>query len=272
MQPAGQGRQQRAWGRGRLVTKCFDGRTRLDEFYQEGAAKIRLPNTYSSEMEAVIINTAGGLTGGDRMEWSITAAAGCHVTATTQACEKIYKAAFGTAEISTRIEAGAGAKIHWLPQESILFDNASLTRTLEVDLAADAEFIAVEAVLLGRKEMGEAMRHGAMRDSWRVRREGRLIHAEELRLQGDIAALTARGAVLGGKVAFATLLYAGPLAEALLPLVRAALGDCHGGASQWQDKLVVRLTASDGFALRKNLIPVISVLRGGASVPKVWNL
>jgi len=272
VQPAGQARQQRAWGSGRLVAKGFDGRTRLDQFYQEGAAKIRLPNTYSSEMEAVLINTAGGLTGGDRMEWAITAGPGCYVTATTQACEKIYKAAFGTAEIATRIEAGPGARVHWLPQESILFDNASLTRSLDVDLATDAEFIAVEAVLLGRREMGEAMARGTMRDRWRVRRNGRLIHAEELHLSGDIAALTAQAPVLGGDVAFATVFYTGTQAEAFLPLVRAVLGDCHGGASQWQDKLVVRLTAADGFNLRKILIPVISVLRGGASVPKVWNL
>lgn len=272
MQPAGQARQQRAYGSGRLVAKAFEGRTRLAEFYQEGAGKIRLPQTFSPEMEAVLINTAGGLTGGDRMEWSLTAGTDTFLTATTQACEKIYKASFGTAEIATTITVGAGARFDWLPQESILFDNASLTRRLEVDLATDAEFLAVEAVLLGRKAMGEAMRHGQMRDRWRIRRSGRLIHAEDLNLEGDIARLTAEAPVLGGQVAFATALYAGAKAEALLPQVRAALGSACGGASQWQDKLVVRLTAHDGFALRKILIPVISVLRGGASVPKVWNL
>ncbi|MGF0540305.1 urease accessory protein UreD [Agrobacterium sp. ES01] len=263
---------QRARGRGRVVAKALDGRSRLAELFQEGAAKIRLPQTFSDEMEAVIINTAGGLTGGDRMDWSISAGAGTFITATTQACEKIYKAQEGTAEITTAIEAGAGARVHWLPQESILFDNASLTRRLDVDLAEDAELIAVEAVLLGRKAMGETMQHGLMRDSWRIRRAGKLIHAEELKLDGDISALTAEVAVLSGQAAFATLLYVGPIAEALLPKVRAVLGEGEGGASHWNGKLVVRMAACDGFALRKKLIPVISVLRGGASVPKVWNL
>ncbi len=254
------------------MTKALGGRTRLAELYQEGAAKIRLPETFTAELEAVLINTGGGLTGGDRMDWSVAAGPGTFVTATTQACEKIYKASFGTAAVETRISAAAGARVHWLPQETILFDNASLTRRLEVDLDPTAEFLCVEAVLLGRKAMGEGVSRGLMRDRWRIRCAGRLIHAEELRLDGDIAALTASNAVLGGDVAFATVLYVGPLAEALLPQVRAILGDGPGGASQWEGKLVVRMTAADGFRLRQKLVSIVSALRSGATMPKVWNL
>nr|WP_249116669.1 urease accessory protein UreD [Ciceribacter sp. L1K23] len=272
VQPAARISQQRARGRGRLVAKALGGRSRIAELYQEGAAKIRLPDTFSSEMEAVFINTAGGMTGGDRFGWEVSAGAGTFVTATTQACEKIYKAAEDTAEIRTRITVEQGARVHWLPQESILFDRSSLTRHLDVDLAADAEFLAVEAILLGRKAMGEAMETGLVRDRWRIRREGRLIHAEDLRLKGPVAELAGRAAVLHGNVAFATVLYTGPKSEAYLATVRSALGNSFGGASEWNGKLVVRLVAEDGFALRKTLIPVISVLRGGASVPKVWNL
>ncbi|WP_105008227.1 urease accessory protein UreD [Rhizobium leguminosarum] len=265
-------RPQRAEGRGHLAAKLFDGRTRIRELYQEGAAKIRLPDTFDASMEAVIINTSGGLTGGDRMSWSVVAGAGTRIDVTTQACEKIYKASAGTAEVSTSIEVGAGARVDWLPQETILFDRASLSRRLDVDLDENAEFLAVEAVLLGRKAMGEMMETGLFRDRWRIRRSGRLIHAEELRLSDGVAALAARQAVLGGQVAFATLLYAGPLAEAYLGKVRPLVEGPMGGASAWNDKLVVRLAAADGFSLRKILIPVISVLRNGAPVPKVWNL
>ncbi|MBB3917502.1 urease accessory protein [Rhizobium fabae] len=265
-------RPQRAEGRGHLAAKLFDGRTRIRELYQEGAAKIRLPDTFDASMEAVIINTAGGLTGGDRMAWSVVAGAGTRIDVTTQACEKIYKASAGTAEVSTTIEVGAGARVDWLPQETILFDRASLSRRLDVDLDEKAEFLAVEAVLLGRKAMGEMMETGLFRDRWRIRRSGRLIHAEELRLSDGVAALAARQAVLGGQVAFATLLYAGPLAEAYLGKVRPLVEGPMGGASAWSDKLIVRLAAPDGFSLRKILIPVISTLRNGAPVPKVWNL
>ncbi|MBU2327276.1 MAG: urease accessory protein UreD [Alphaproteobacteria bacterium] len=267
-----QTRQQRAVGVGRLVTKSLGGRTRIAELYQEGAAKIRLPETFSDELEAVIINTAGGITGGDQFDWNFRAGPGCFLTATTQACEKIYKAFAGTGQITTRIEVGPGAKMHWLPQESILFDNASLTRRLDVDLAEDAEFLAVEAILLGRKAMGEAMSRGLVRDRWRIRREGQLLHAEDLKLEGDVAGLVAAPAVLAGRVAFATLILVSPRAEALIRPIREQIGEEMGGVSYWQGKLVARVSASDGFALRKILLPIISALRGGASVPKVWNL
>ncbi|MBP1861288.1 urease accessory protein UreD [Rhizobium herbae] len=267
---------QRAWGKGRLVAKPFAGRTRLAEFYQEGCAKIRLPDTFDATMEAVLINSSGGLTGGDHMEWSFSAGEGTHLTLTTQACEKIYKASAGTAAVAAQISVAAGATVHWLPQETILFDRASLSRRLDVDIAEGAEFLAVEAVLLGRKAMGEAMREGLFQDCWRIRKNGALLHAENLRLSGDIAELTHETAVLGGQVAFATLFYTGADCEQQVDKLRGLIGGTDGGASYHQvageDKLIARLVAPDGFALRKILIPIISHLRKGASVPKVWNL
>lgn len=266
---------QRAWGKGRLVAKPFAGRTRLSEFYQEGCAKIRLPNTFDATMEAVLINSSGGLTGGDHLEWEFSAGEGTHLTLTTQACEKIYKASAGTATVNTTIAVGTGATVHWLPQETILFDRASLSRRLEVDIADGGEFLAVEAVLMGRKAMGEAMRTGLFEDRWRIRKNGMLCHAENLRFSDDVAALVAENAVLGEQVAFATLFYTGAGCELYLDALRAIVG-AGGGVSRLQvcghDKLISRVAAADGYALRKILIPMISHLRKDASVPKVWNL
>lgn len=266
------GRPQRARGEGRLATKASAAGTRLDVFYQEGCAKIRLPRTFDGTMEAVLINTAGGLTGGDRIDWRLDAAAGTRLTATTQACERIYKASAATAAVETRIAVGAAARVDWLPQETILFDRSSLTRRLEVDLAGDAAFLAVEAVLLGRKAMGEEVTAGFFRDRWRIRRAGRLIHAEEARLEGEVVRLAGERAVLAGARAFATVLFCGAAADAQLEPLRRLLDGAQGGVSQWQGKLVARLVADDGLALRKILVPVISHLRNDAGVPKVWSL
>jgi len=272
-QPADQCAPQRARGKGRLVTKLFGGRTRLAEFYQEGCAKIRLPNTFSPDMEAILINTSGGLTGGDVIEWSVAATASTRLTVTTQANEKIYRAADDTASVTTHISVGSGAAVHWLPQETILFDQSSLRRRLDVELHdTSSEFIAVEAVLLGRKAMGECLHRGFFLDTWRVRRGNDLVHAEDMRLQDDVSALSSQPSTLGGHVAFATVLYVGPLAEALLPKLRECLGESLAGASQWKGKLVVRLLAPSGYELRKLLVPAITVLRNGAPVPKVWNI
>jgi urease accessory protein len=263
---------QRAKGTVRLATKSRNGHTHIDVFYQEGAGKIRIPESFDGRMEAVLINTSGGLTGGDRIEWGIDAGAGTDVTVTTQACERIYKSSGGDAHVAARLTAGLGASLHWLPQETILFDQGALHRTLDAELAEDAELIALEAILLGRKAMGEAVATGRLRDRWRIRRNGRLIHAEELDLSGEIGAVAGRRAALAGNVAFATLLYAGDRAEALMAKLQSLLAEKLAGASQWNGKLVIRMVAEDGFALRKILVPAISLLRNGRPPPKVWNI
>lgn len=277
MEQAAAVRPQRAFGRGRLSTKPFAGTTRLVDFYQEGCAKIRLPKSFDASMEAVLINSSGGLTGGDRMDWDFAAGPGTSLTLTTQACEKIYKASGdSTAEVTTAIRLAEGARVDWLPQETILFDRASLTRRLDVDMEPGCTFLAVEALLLGRRAMGEAMDHGLFRDRWRIRSGGQLIHADDLKLSGEVGTLTALAPVLAGAVAFATIFYTGPDCEAQLEPVRSLIGPASGGASHWraggQEKLVARIAAADGFALRKILIPIISHLRKGAPVPKVWHL
>lgn len=265
-------RPQRAHGVGRLCAKASAAGTRLDVLYQEGCAKIRLPKTFDGTMEAVFINTAGGLTGGDRLDWRLEAGAGTYLTATTQACERIYKASTSTALVETRITVDTAARVDWLPQETILFDRSSLTRRLEVDLAEDSTFLSVEAVLLGRAAMGERVTTGLFRDCWRIHRAGKLIHAEEARIEGDVAALTAERAVLSGARAFATVLFCGVDADAHLEPLRRILAGSEAGVSQWQNKLVARLIAADGLTLRRRLLPLISQLRHGAAAPKVWSL
>ena len=272
LQGAAVGRPQRAKGIGRLVVKKSGGKSRIETLFQEGCAKIRLPDTFDETLEAVLINTSGGLTGGDRINWEVEAEANTDVTVTTQACEKVYKASEGAAEVEAVLRAGEGARLNWLPQETILFDYGHLARRLDVDLAPDAHFVAVEAVILGRTAMGEVVNTGLFRDRWRIRRAGRLIHAEDARLDGAINDMAAVPAILNGNLAFATLLYCGPQAEHFLPKIRAVLGAADAGASQWEGKLIVRLAAPDGYQLRKVIVPVISALRNGAPLPKVWNL
>lgn len=263
---------QRTKGTARLAAKSVDGRTRIDVLYQEGAGKIRIPESFDGRMEAVLINTSGGLTGGDRIDWHVDAGADTGVTVTTQACERIYKSSGGDAQVAARLSAGPGARLHWLPQETILFDRGALSRTLEADLAEGAEMIALEAILLGRKAMGETVASGSLRDRWRIRRNGRLIHAEDLHLAGDIDRIARRRTTLAGNLAFATLLYVGDSADTVMAKLHALLGDHLAGSSQWKGKLVIRMAAEDGFALRKILVPAISLLRNGEAPPKVWNI
>lgn len=220
-------RMQRVEGTGALAVKYDGARTRLHQLYQEGAAKIRLPAGQGDPLEAIIINTAGGLTGGDRIAWRVEAGAGASVAVTTQACEKLYRASAGHAEARCTIRAEAGSRVAWLPQETIVFDRSAFSRRLDVDLAGDAEALLLEATVFGRKAMGESVSQAMFRDRWRVRCEGRLIHGEEFFVGPDVADLLARRAVSGGAAAFATLLVVAHDAEQKLEAARAIIGDAQ---------------------------------------------
>ncbi|WFP76721.1 urease accessory protein UreD [Mesorhizobium sp. WSM4906] len=271
---------QRVAGRGRLFCGKSGGRTRLRRLYQDGSAKIRMPAVQGDPLEAVLINTAGGLTGGDRLGWSIEVGDGAAASITTQACEKIYRAASDRAETTVTLDVGAGGQIAWLPQETIVFDQAAFARTLDVKLAADAEALLLEATLFGRLAMGERTLLGNFHDRWRVHQNGRLIHAEDFRIGPDIAARLQHQAVAGGARAIATVLLVAPRAETLLEPAREIIGDPHvggwSGASFWSvgqsGKLLARLTAGDGYQLRQRLVPLVELLNGRAGLPKLWSL
>jgi len=258
-----------------LAVRHSEGRSRVHRLYQEGAAKIRLPEVRDDPLEAILINTAGGLTGGDRIAWEIEAATGASVTVTTQACEKLYRSRSGHARVDVRLSAASHGSVAWLPQETIVYDGSSLSRRLEVDLEEGARALIVESTLFGRKAMGETVTRALFRDRWRVRCNGRLVHAEEFAVGPDVAATLSRPAATRGSLAVATLLLIAPDAEMLLSDALAIAGD-EGGVSFWRvagtGKLLARLQAGDGYSLRKRLAPLVGLLNGKAGLPKIWTL
>ena len=266
---------QRVSARGRLSVHFAEGRTRVAELYQDGAAKVRVPRRDGAGLETVLINTAGGLTGGDRLSWEVKVGAGAGLTVTTQACERIYRSAGGQAQMRSTVRLEAGARLAWLPQETILFDRSALSRSLDIDLADDAEALVSEAVLVGRIAHGEMVRRATYRERWRVRQGGRLVHAEELALGPDFQAQLAARAGGNGAAAFAAILLVAADAEILLEPARAIIGGA-GGASFWRvgetGKLLARLVAADGYALRQRLVPLLALLNRGAVMPKLWSL
>ncbi len=257
----------RAAGRIALSVAARDGVTRRREVYEDGPLRVRFPNVSGDALEAMIVNTAGGIAGGDRHTLEMTAGAGASLTVTTAAAEKVYRALEPGAEITVQLSAAANARLSWLPQETILFDRARLTRSIDVELDDHATLLMAEAVVFGRTAMGEAMTEGAFSDCWRVRRGGRLIFAETVRLDGAIASRLAEPAVAGGGVAIATVL-AVPGDEAAVERVRAQTFCGEVGASAWNGLAVARLCAKDGSGLRRDLSAVAGAL--GGALPRLW--
>lgn len=261
---------QRARGSVRASYRVTAGATRLATLHQAGCLKLRFPARTSPAADCVLVNTAGGLAGGDRLDASIELGDGAALTLTTQACERVYRSTGADATFAARLALGPGSDLAWLPQETILFDGGRLKRQLDVAAHEDARFVLSESVVLGREAMGESVASGLLADSWRVRVGGALVYADELKLDGDIASLLPRAACLAGNRAFATLLARRPDIEAALGPVRAAVGP-FGGASFVGGCLAVRIVAADGLDLRRRLAAIVPLL-AGRPLPRLWSL
>jgi urease accessory protein len=259
----------RATGHIVLGVAASGGRTRRTRVHEDGSLRVRFPNAAGEALEAVIVNTGGGMTGGDRFAVEIALGEGARLIAGTAAAEKIYRSTGPDAEMDVKLDIGDGAQLAWLPQETILFDRARLSRCIDVDLAESASLLMAEAVVFGRAAMGEAMRQGFFADRWRVRRAGKLIFADSARLDGAVAETLAAPASAAGGIAIATVLMA-PSDDGKLAAVRSLSEQFTGevGISAWGGIAVARLCAKDGAALRHDLIALLAAL--GASVPRLW--
>lgn len=270
--PMTEAAQPRAVGELRLSVVQVDGASRIANLRQQGSLKMLFPQARGPALDAVFLNTAGGLTGGDRMRLLAEAGPASHLVLSSQAAERGYRARGDTiARVRVNLSVGAGGRVDWLPQETILYDGAALDRRLTVDLAPDARALIVEPVIMGRVAMGERVHDLRLTDRWEIRRGARLVFADALRLTGDAMTEMARPGIAGGAGAWATVLFASPDAAAHLADIRALLPATAGASLVRDGILFVRILAPDGYILRQSLIPVIERLTT-LPLPKVWRL
>ena len=270
----------------------------IDRLYQQGSARIRFPGSEPGALQAVLLNTAGGLTGDDNIRWEAATAANAHLNVSTAACEKVYRTHGPAAVQQTQLSVAAHGRLEWLPQETILFNGASLHRTLDVQLHESSEALLCESLIVGRQAMHEHIDRLQVRDRWRIKRGDRLLHAEELHLNlnnhsaarehgsdvGTVHADLRADSMLHDFSAISTLVLISQRSTEWLDTVAQrvrALGDSNGdgntahirfGASVLPHRIVVRVLASDSFQLRRFLLPCISLLNDGRSVPTVWKV
>jgi urease accessory protein len=244
--------------------------TRAVDFAESGGYRLKFP--HADGCEATLVNTGGGVTGGDHLAIDIALDDGAAVTVTTQSAEKIYRAQHDPARMSVQLSLGEQALLDWLPQETILFSGARLDRRLEVAMAGSARLTLCEMLVFGRAAMGEAMTAGRLSDRWLIRRDGALILAEALRLDGLIAATLARPAVGKGARAVSTFVHIAPDAEAHRSDIQEFFAECscEAGVSAWDGILVVRLCADDAARLRRELFAFLIHFRRSA-LPRVWS-
>ena len=261
---------QRARGRAAVSFVAGAQGARLKNLHQSGSAKAMLPQMHGAAPEVVFLNTAGGLTGGDQMRFALDLGAGVTVTATTQTAERAYASREGVADLNVDLSVGAGGRLDWLPQETILFDKAGLHRRTTVKLAADAQVLMTETVVLGRHAMGEVVETLAFRDHREVLRDGIPVLIEPLVLDSAILKRAGQSALLGGARAMATVALIAPGAEdAAARLGEVTQDNVEVASSGWNGKCVARALSTGAYALRLWVAQAIQVLRPGP-LPRVW--
>lgn len=270
--------RQRTQGTGHIETRLQGTTTRVIRRFQEGAFKARVLQPHAqTHADIALINTAGGLTGGDTMALSIHNGPGTSSAISTQACEKFYRAGGGITRVNTSLRLAESSTLHWVPQEAILFNQSHADRRISVDMHPSARLLLAESILLGRCFSGESFDQGTLKDSWSITSAGRLVHTERLRLQASKSSPLSAAAKMGKFSAMSTLLLVAQNADDFIGPVRRLISqmDCRGGASSstvnGAKKLLVRLLAKDGYELRKTLVPLMAILGDGRTLPRLWN-
>jgi urease accessory protein len=259
----------RARGAVRFDVHARDGVTRRGVLHESGSLRVRFPSPEGEGLSGVFVNTAGGVAGGDSFDIDIAAGERSRLTLTTAAAEKVYRAPGAAAQLNIALKVAAGAHLGWLPQETILFDRARVHRRFDIELDETASLLLCEIVVFGRTAMGERMEQGEFVDRWRLRRGGRLVFAETVRLDGNIGAKLGRSAVAKGGAAIGTALIV-PGDEALVERLREASASFSGevGISAWNGFAMARFCAQDAARLRADMMAVLA--RTGAALPRLW--
>ena len=260
-----------ATGAIRADFSAHDDKTALSRLHESGG--LRLRRVRGPRCETIVVNTAGGIVAGDALSVALDLGTYADATVTSVAAEKVYRSLGPAAHIATRLALAPGASLAWIPQETILFDGARLERRVDIDIAADARLVVAEILVLGRLARGETAISGALRDDWRVRRDGRLVFAEATRLDGAIGALLDRPAIGGGARATALMLVAAPDTDALVEHLRdafAAHPQVEAGVSARHGIVVARALARSPERLRAAMIAALAAA-GVAPLPRVWS-
>jgi urease accessory protein len=260
----------RAVGAVAFDVRLKDGVTRRGELHESGSLRVRFPSPETRGLSAVFVNTAGGVAGGDRFDISIAVQEHSRLTVTTAAAEKVYRSPGLNAQLNITLRVDDGAHLAWLPQETILFDQARVARRIDVDLAETASLLLCEIVVFGRTAMGERMMQGHFSDRWRLRRGGRLVFAENVRLDGEVGARLARPATAKDGVAIGTALIV-PGDEAIVERIRETSAKFGGevGVSAWNGFAMVRFCAQDAARLRTDMMTVLGTISPSA-LPRLW--
>jgi urease accessory protein len=215
---------------------------------------------------AVIVHPPGGVVGGDELRIQVNAGKNAQALLSTPGAAKWYRANGHVARQHIQIDVEAGAAVEWLPQETILFDQADVVLNNEINLHAEARFVGCEMLCFGRTASGEQFKSGRVRQRYAVRVDGKLLWLEQGTLLGGSAAMSSALGLVGHTVCASLLCVGAPPQRDLIDTVRAAIAPmaepkAQFGATQMKSLLMVRYLGDRSEVARQVMMAAWKVLR-----------
>nr|WP_238393263.1 urease accessory protein UreD [Myxacorys almedinensis] len=227
----------------------------------------------------VIMHTAGGIVGGDRLSLDIRLLPNSNALLTTPAAAKVYRTQGREARQTVAIAVAASAVLEWLPQETIVFDGALYRQDLRIDLAPNAHWIGWDMTRFGRTARGEKFINGVWRSHTEVWQNDRPVWIDRQWLPGsDVLFHSPHG--LAGSPIVGSFAYIGQavdpeLVQAARSLWSGTLGET--GVTRLQTGMLCRYRGTSTIEMRQWFIAVWQLVRAtlfkrSVCIPRVWQL
>ena len=287
-------------GKLNLVYAHRQGKTVIIEQQNQAPLKVQRP-FYPEGQEichSIILHTAGGVVGGDRLSCDFDLQPNSQALITTAAASKIYRSNGSQARQNIEINVDKGACLEWLPQETIVFDAADYRQDLRVELATDASFLGWEINRFGRSAKGEKFLQGNWRSHTEIYQKGIPLWIDRQWLPGNEEVFYSPHA-LGGQPVIGSLLFLGksvsteiveqartlwkpntpfPIPNPHSPRKRCGrtpIANPQTGVTRLNNGFLCRYRGNSTIEVRNWFISVWQLLRTsflnrGSSVPRVW--
>ena len=230
----------------------------------------------------VLVHPPGGIVGGDVLALEARLDSRCHALITTPGATRFYRSAGEISTQSVQATLAEGARLEWLPMETIAYSACQAHNQLRFDLAPGAEMIGWDLLALGLPASGQPFATGWFHQT--LQWPGRWL--ESARIAADDARLLRSAAGWGGHPVLATAWFA---TGATLPAARRdvlleaardtiaghALAACAGATSPQPGLVVLRALSPRVEPVMELLVQVRAAWRQAAwalagMVPRIW--
>lgn len=265
-----------------LVYAQRGGKTQL--IHNQVKAPLKVQRPFYPEgpgvCHSVVLHTAGGIVGGDRLSLSCHLEPNTQALITTAAASKIYRSNGLQAKQSIQMQVDAGATLEWLPQETIVFNGAIYRTDLRVELAPTASWLGWEITRFGRSARGERFLQGEWRSHTEVWQQGQPLWIDRQWLPGKEEIINSPHGLAGQSVV-GSLVWIGQAVEPeLVEKARMWINvECQGqaGVTRITSGILCRYRGSNSAEVRNWFTAVWQLLRlsflGRPSCPpRVWQI